>query len=48
MKSDLGKLITFIWMSVMIFFVYEMWVDVNQMTDIIYAYINMVMEHIRH
>jgi hypothetical protein len=47
MKNDLGKLLLFVWMSAMAFFVYEMWIDLNYMTDLIHAYIQMVMEHVR-
>ena len=47
MKSDLGKLLMFVWMSAMIFFVYEMWISLNYMTDLVHAYIKMVMEHVR-
>ena len=48
MKNDLTKLLAFIWMSVMMYFMYDMWVDLSYMTDLIHAYIKMMMEHIRH
>ena len=48
MKSDLGKLIMIVWLSAMAYFVYEIWVDVKYMTDLIHAYVKMTMEHIRH
>tara|TARA_R100001530_G_scaffold90850_1_gene63120 strand:- start:595 stop:741 length:147 start_codon:yes stop_codon:yes gene_type:complete len=47
MKSDLGKFITLVWMSIMVYFVYAMWVDLNYMTELVHAYISMVMEHVR-
>ena len=48
MKSDLGKLIMVVWMFVMAYFMYSMWIDVNYMTDLIHAYIKMVMQHVKH
>ena len=48
MKSDLGKLIIFIWLSAMAYFVYDIWVDVKYIADLIHAYVKMSMEHIRH
>ena len=47
MKNDLVKLIMVVWMAVIAFFVYEMWIDLNYMTDLVHAYIKMVMEHVR-
>ena len=48
MKSDLGKLLLVVWMAAMAFFVYEMWIDLNYMTDLVHAYIKMAVEHVRH
>ena len=48
MKSDLGKLIMFIWLSVMAYFAYDIWVDVNYMTDLMHVYVKMAVEHTRH
>ena len=48
MKTDLNKLIMLIWMSVMVYFVYEMWIDVNYLTDLVHAYIQMIVEYSRH
>ncbi len=48
MKNDLTKLLAFIWMSAMVYFMYDMWVDLGYMTDLIHAYMKMMMEHIRH
>ena len=47
MKNDLVKLIMVVWITAMAFFVYEMWIDLNYMTDLVHAYIKMVMEHVR-
>ena len=48
MKTDLSKLIMLVWMAVMTYFMYSMWVDLNYMTDLVSAYVRMVMEHVRH
>ena len=48
MKSDLGKLIMIVWLSAMAYFTYEIWVDVQYIADLIYAYVTMATEHIRH
>ena len=48
MKNDLTKLLAFIWMSAMVYFMYDMWVDLGYMTDLIHAYMKMMMEYIRH
>ena len=48
MKSDLGKLIMFIWLSTMIYFTYEMWIDVKYIADLMHAYARVAIENIRH
>ena len=48
MKDEFIKLVLLIWMSVMVYFMYEMWVDLNYITDLVHAYIKMTLEHIRH
>ena len=48
MKTDLGKLIMFIWMAAMMYLMYRMYIDLNYMTDLVHAYISMAVEHIRH
>ena len=48
MKNDLTKLIFLVWMVFMAYFIYSMWVDLHYMTDLVHAYIKMVMEHVRH
>ena len=48
MKSDLGKLIMIVWLSVMAYFTYEIWVDVKYIADLIYAYVSMAMQHVKH
>ena len=48
MKDEFIKLVLLIWMSVMVYFMYEIWVDLNYMTDLVHAYIKMTLEHIRH
>ena len=47
MKSDLAKLIILVWMSIMVFFTFKIWQDVNYLTDLVHAYISMAMEMIR-
>ena len=47
MKSDLGKLIMIVWLSVMAYFTYEIWADVKYIADLIHAYVSMSMGHIR-
>ena len=48
MKTDLGKLFIFLWMSVIIYFMYEIWVDIEYMTDLMHAYIKMIVQYSRH
>ena len=48
MKDEFIKLLLIIWMSAMAYFMYEMWADLAYMTDLVHAYIKMMMEHIRH
>ena len=48
MKSDLGKLIIFIWLSVMAYFAYDIWVDVKYIADLMHVYVKMAMSHIGH
>ena len=48
MKSDLGKLIMIVWLSAMAYLTYEIWADVKYIADLIHAYVQMSMEHIRH
>ena len=47
MKSDLGKLIMIIWLSVMAYLIYEIWADIKYIADLIHVYVSMSMEHIR-
>ena len=48
MKSDLGKLIMFVWLSAMAYFTYGIWVNVKYIASLIHAYVSMAMEHIGH
>jgi len=47
MKSDLAKLLILVWMSIMVFFIFNIWQDVHYLTDLVHAYISMAMEMIR-
>ena len=48
MKKDIDRIIIFVWMSVIAYFVYEMWIDLNYMSDLVHAYIKMAVGHMRH
>ena len=48
MKSDLGKLIMIAWLSSMVYFTYEIWVDVKYIADLMHVYVKMAMSHIGH
>ena len=48
MKSDLGRLLVFIWLSVMAYFAYDMWIDVKYIADLMHVYVKMAMSHIGH
>ena len=47
MKTDLKKLITFIWMFFTGYLMYAIYEDVHYMTDLVHAYIKMVIDHVR-
>jgi|TARA_R110002167_G_scaffold309823_1_gene514718 hypothetical protein len=47
-KSDLGKLLIFIWLSVMAYFAYDIWIDVKYIADLMHVYVKMAMSHIGH
>jgi hypothetical protein len=44
MKKDLINLIITVWMGVMIYLMYEMYIDLNYMTDLFHAYVKMAVE----
>jgi hypothetical protein len=48
MKADLIKLIAFIWMTGMTYMIYEMYLDLNYMTDLFHAYVQMAVEISKH
>ena len=48
MKSDLGKLLIFIWLSVMAYFAYDMWIDVKYIADLMHVYVKMAINHSGH
>ena len=48
MKSDLGKLIMVIWLSAMLYFTYEIWIDVKYMADLMHAYARIAIKNDRH
>jgi len=47
-KSDLGKLILFIWLSAMAYFAYDIWVDVKYIADLMHVYVKMAISHTGH
>ena len=48
MKSDLVKLVILVWLSAMAYFVYDIWIDVNYIADLMHVYVKMAVEHARH
>ena len=48
MKSDLAKLILLVWMCGTAYFMYLMWADLSYMTELVHAYIKMIVEYSRH
>ena len=47
MKNDLFKLIVIVWMTAILFLAYSMWIDLRYVTDLVYGYMQLVMEHVR-
>ena len=37
-----------IWLSAMVYFTYDIWIDVKYIADLIHAYVKMAMSHIGH
>jgi hypothetical protein len=48
MNTDLIKLLAIIWMAGMGYLLYEMYVDLNYLTDLFQAYVKMIVGHSRH
>ena len=48
MKTDLTKLIAFIWMCVTGYLVFEIYLNVSYIADLVQAYIQMIVEYSRH
>ena len=48
MKSDLEKLVILVWLSAMAYFAYDIWVDVNYITDLMHVYVKMAVSHSGH
>ena len=47
MKKEFLKILLFVWMTISMYFLYEMWVDMNWMADAIHAYLQMIVQHAR-
>ena len=47
MMNDLGKLVVFMWMSAMAYFMYCMWIDLHHVTELVRIYMQVLAEHIR-
>jgi hypothetical protein len=48
MKSDFIKLFLFLWLSVVVYFLYDIWANTTWIASAVNAYLQMMMEHIRH
>tara|TARA_R100000656_G_C3876851_1_gene113473 strand:+ start:111 stop:257 length:147 start_codon:yes stop_codon:yes gene_type:complete len=48
MKIDIFRLIIFVWMAIMLYFMYYMYVDLKYITELVHGYIQMVLNHSRH
>ena len=48
MKIDLTKFLLFIWMFFTGYLIFEIWRDLGYMTDLVYSYIKLAVDHIRH
>ena len=38
----------FIWLSAMAYFVYDIWIDLNYITDLMHVYVKMAIGHAGH
>ena len=47
MNNDLTKLIVLLLMCGMDYMLFEIWIDISYITDLVHAYISMVLEHVR-
>ena len=47
MKSDFVKLIVFLWMVGSIYFLYDIWANINWIADMVYAYMSTLVQHLR-
>ena len=48
MADDLLKLLVIIWMAATSFLMYEIWIDIDYMSRLVHAYIQMVVEYAKH
>ena len=48
MKISLIEILTFAWMAFTGYLIYEMYTDLNYLTDLVHAYIKMIVENIGH
>ena len=47
MNNDLAKLIVLLWMGGIAYMMFEIWVDMAYISDLVHAYISLVMEYVR-
>jgi hypothetical protein len=47
MKTDLTKLLVFIWLCFTAYIVFEIFLDIHYITDMIEAYMQMVVQNLR-
>ena len=45
MKDGLFRSIVIIWMLAVTFLIYNMWIDLKYISDLVYAYMKMVLEY---
>jgi hypothetical protein len=47
MNNDLAKLIVLLWMGGMAYMMFEIWINMAYISDLVHAYISLVMEYVR-
>ena len=47
MNNDLTKLIVLLWMGGMAYMMFEIWINMAYISDLVHAYISLVMEYVR-
>ena len=47
MNNDLTKLIVLLWMGGMAYMMFEIWINMAYISDLVHAYISLVMEYVQ-